>query len=248
MDFLCAMHELDRCGQLCGTPEQLARVARCSTVELDHALSELSASTAADVTIRNGKVTLVNRRMRREYETRINTAQRVKNHREKQNLKQESNGKVTPYSSSSSSNTNNGGGGNSYAPARNAPPTAADLTDNSQNRQWSELTDEEKLLSLPDFLTHLQRLHPKKNVRRIAEKLQKFCQDFGKDFSLERLKGWVEGEHNTVSEAEFLAAFGASGTADSAEARRKAIENCQLCDAHGYIRVGDSVKVCRHRE
>lgn len=66
IDLLCAMHELDRAGQLRGTYEQLARVARCLPADVAHALTELQATEAADVTERNGVVTVINRRMKNE--------------------------------------------------------------------------------------------------------------------------------------------------------------------------------------
>jgi uncharacterized protein YdaU (DUF1376 family) len=66
MDLLCAMHESDRSGELRGTSEQLARLARCSTVELDHALADLQTSRAANVEKRSGVWTIANRRMKRE--------------------------------------------------------------------------------------------------------------------------------------------------------------------------------------
>jgi hypothetical protein len=66
-DLLCAMHEADRSGLLRGTDDQLARLARCSTVELVQARTDLQATGAADVTERNGQVTIINRRMHREW-------------------------------------------------------------------------------------------------------------------------------------------------------------------------------------
>lgn len=70
MDLLCAMHELDRSGVITGTPETLARVGRCSAVELAQAVAELQTHGVADVTERCGIVTLVNRRMSREAKIR----------------------------------------------------------------------------------------------------------------------------------------------------------------------------------
>lgn len=67
IDLICAMHESGRSGELSGTTEQLARIARCSTAEFDHALAELSTTKSAGVTFRNGLVTLINRRMVREH-------------------------------------------------------------------------------------------------------------------------------------------------------------------------------------
>lgn len=70
------MHEKDRSGILRGTPEQLARVARCSTVELKSALTELQTTGAADVNEQDGVVIVLNRRMRREYVARQRPALR----------------------------------------------------------------------------------------------------------------------------------------------------------------------------
>lgn len=70
IDLLCAMHEHNRSGELRGTGEQLARLARCSTVELVEALTDLQATGAALVDIRNDTWTIANRRMQREAATR----------------------------------------------------------------------------------------------------------------------------------------------------------------------------------
>jgi hypothetical protein len=70
IDLICAMHELDQSGQLCGTTEELSRLARCSTVELTHALIDLQNKRAADVTQRSGGWVVANRRMKREAERR----------------------------------------------------------------------------------------------------------------------------------------------------------------------------------
>lgn len=66
MDLLCAMHECDRLGELRGTSEQLARLARCSTAELVEALTELQTTDAAELLQRNGTWVIANRRMKRE--------------------------------------------------------------------------------------------------------------------------------------------------------------------------------------
>lgn len=77
IDLLCDMHELDRSGELRGTHEQLARAARCTIVEIAHALTELQATEAADVTERNGVVTVRNRRMKRDANKRQQSAIRM---------------------------------------------------------------------------------------------------------------------------------------------------------------------------
>ena len=80
-DAISAMHGIDRCGQLSGTVEALARVCRCRVDEMRAAVDDLRSTGAADVTVSNGIVTLVNRRMRREYENRQAVKNRVDRHR-----------------------------------------------------------------------------------------------------------------------------------------------------------------------
>ena len=81
IEWLCQMHLLDRCGQITGTREQLAVLGRCTSVQVESSLAELTLTKTADVTFRNDVVTVVNRRMRREYLSRKNGAIRVKRHR-----------------------------------------------------------------------------------------------------------------------------------------------------------------------
>jgi len=81
-DAISAMHGIDRCGQLSGTIEALARVCRCRVDEMRAAVDDLRSTGAADVTECNGIVTLVNRRMRREYESRQAVKNRVDRHRQ----------------------------------------------------------------------------------------------------------------------------------------------------------------------
>jgi len=66
IDLLCGMHKLDRSGQITGTPDQLARICRCTTVEFVQAIDELCATCTADVIKRNGQITVMNRRMKRQ--------------------------------------------------------------------------------------------------------------------------------------------------------------------------------------
>lgn len=76
-ELLCAMFESDQCGQLSNTVAIIARLGRTTVPKLRKALAELSATNAADVTFRNSNVTVVNRKMRREFEVRNATRLRV---------------------------------------------------------------------------------------------------------------------------------------------------------------------------
>lgn len=94
IDLLCAMHEAGRVGSLSGTRDQLARLARCVPADLTQALTDIQATGAADVTDRNGVVTVTNRRMNREAKEREANTLRQSRHRGSK----ASNGDVTPLS------------------------------------------------------------------------------------------------------------------------------------------------------
>lgn len=95
VDLLGAMHNGDRSGQLCGTAEELSRLARCSAVEIVQSLTQLDTTGAATVTVRNGYYTVTNRRLAREYRERELNTLRQKRFRRNAN----SNGTVTPEKS-----------------------------------------------------------------------------------------------------------------------------------------------------
>jgi hypothetical protein len=97
IDAIAAMFRNGRSGTLTGTPMQLARVLRCTEPALMAAIDDLQTTGTADVTRRNGKVTLINRRMSREANERENNRLRQKRHRNKIN----SNGEQTQLSQTS---------------------------------------------------------------------------------------------------------------------------------------------------
>lgn len=80
-DLICGMHQFDRSGKLTGSRDQLARIGRCSAVELAQALSELQGTGAADVTQRDGNVTVICRRMKREADLRKSATERKQRQR-----------------------------------------------------------------------------------------------------------------------------------------------------------------------
>ena len=83
VDVICAMHARHRSGELIGKVEQLARICRCNLAEMTAAIAELDSTGTADVTDRNGIVTLVCRRMQRECDGRKSGALRAMKHRNK---------------------------------------------------------------------------------------------------------------------------------------------------------------------
>lgn len=96
-----------------GSPEQLSRLLRCSVADVHTAVSDLSATGAADITERNGIFTLISRRRKREIMQRLNTRERVRKHR--------SNSDVTLYDCDSECNSSAFGNGDARGKG-NLPP------------------------------------------------------------------------------------------------------------------------------
>jgi hypothetical protein len=80
MDAICAMHESGTFA-LTGTVAQLARICRASESEMQSAIDDLCHTGAANISQRNGYVTLVNRRRKRASEQRDATKERVRKYR-----------------------------------------------------------------------------------------------------------------------------------------------------------------------
>ncbi|HZV36614.1 MAG TPA: hypothetical protein VFB72_18700 [Verrucomicrobiae bacterium] len=86
LDALCVMWGNGRTGELRGTYDQLARALRCTRPEVELAVAELEQCNTADVKRDNDYsgnvlVTLINRRMQREYKERMGIKLRVNRHR-----------------------------------------------------------------------------------------------------------------------------------------------------------------------
>ncbi|KPL27878.1 MAG: hypothetical protein AMJ72_06305 [Acidithiobacillales bacterium SM1_46] len=79
--LVCAMWLHDRSGLISGTAEQLARAARCTAVELTEALRTLQRQNVAVVTERNGILTVLSPRMRREAGQRKSARARLERHK-----------------------------------------------------------------------------------------------------------------------------------------------------------------------
>lgn len=96
LELLCSMHMLGHGGVVVGTADQIARLCRCSVAELVPSLNELQAYHVGDISERNGKYTIVNRRMRREYEEAEKAKERQNKYRRKTENKREINAEKTP--------------------------------------------------------------------------------------------------------------------------------------------------------
>jgi len=111
MDILCYMWFSKTKGKLSKTFIEYSRILGVTEEEAKRVILELIENNICDtenvtcngnVTNCNTNVTLINRRMYREEQQRINTKVRVQKHRYNKSQKKESNGNVTPPSSSPS--------------------------------------------------------------------------------------------------------------------------------------------------
>jgi hypothetical protein len=101
-ELLCCMFNLDRCGQVSGTIDELARMCRCASSECLQSVSEIRARDIAEVTEKDGVYVIVNRRMRAEYKARDSKTLRNKRYRERQKEDTEKTEEETPEKSPSS--------------------------------------------------------------------------------------------------------------------------------------------------
>jgi hypothetical protein len=65
-DILGHLYLKDRSGVITGSREELSRAGRCSAVQLDVTIQALARHRVANISERDGTVTIVNRRMKRE--------------------------------------------------------------------------------------------------------------------------------------------------------------------------------------
>jgi hypothetical protein len=65
-DILGYLRLHNRSGVITGTREELARAGRCSAVQMDVTLKSLARHRVCNISERNGIITLINRRMKRE--------------------------------------------------------------------------------------------------------------------------------------------------------------------------------------
>ena len=163
IDIICAMHENGRTGRLAGTVAQLAQIARTTVQEICKAIEELKGTKTATVTVRNQKITLVNRRMVREFHSSQLHQNRQDRYRtrsaEKASAKTEkSDASVTPsvtpkkrsrYGPSSSSSSS------STSVEENSPPTPS----LSPDPEWEQLVETSAAAGLRASPAELDRLH-----------------------------------------------------------------------------------------
>jgi len=101
---MCYMWEEESRGKISGSTEEFIRLLGCSNTELEEFFKVNARCKFADVTNCNGEITIINRRMVRDENTRTSTRYRVERFR-KRKSNNDCNDDVTVASSSSSSSS-----------------------------------------------------------------------------------------------------------------------------------------------
>lgn len=83
IEILAAIHDKNMGGKITGSLKQLSRICRCTEQEIECAINELKDTKTANVTVCNGNVTVMSRRLKREMEERESTRIRVQKHRDR---------------------------------------------------------------------------------------------------------------------------------------------------------------------
>ena len=96
--MIMAMH-IKKSGSLTGSLEKLSQITRCSCSEIETSLNEFETENICDVSREsNGNVTIICRRMYKEEQKRVNSAERTRKHREKKAAEQENSVEETDLS------------------------------------------------------------------------------------------------------------------------------------------------------
>lgn len=169
-DILCLMWFAEEQGKITGTKEELCRLVGCTVKELEMFLFEASNRKFANVTFCNKNVTIVNRRMHREFIARKATKNRVSQHRQKQGqkVKRSCNKDVTTPSSSSSSNTpqtpHGGAGVSSSRKQKKLTPTLLPIAGKFCSEDGCGMPAVYRTGRAYDFWYCLEHIPPKKKV------------------------------------------------------------------------------------
>jgi hypothetical protein len=100
-NLLLVMWDEKEQGKIRGSKEEICQLIGCKISELERFFKDNKAHVFCNVTFRNKKVTIINRRMYKKYIEREGIKKRVSKHRKKE--KRKCNTDVTPYSSTSTS-------------------------------------------------------------------------------------------------------------------------------------------------
>lgn len=188
MDLLCAMWRSQNRGQVTSTAAGFARLFGCTVEQADAVIDEITDAQVCDsVTERDGKVTLINRRMSREAKEREGANLRQERYRERMRREGDATGdalsdtEVTPPSSFSSSPSSSTSKKELASPAK-------------KPRALPKLPDDEYLDEL-----QTRKAYKQLDVRHVFSKMEVWCEDKHKQPTRARLLNWLNREDPPIT-------------------------------------------------
>lgn len=188
MDLLCAMWRSQNRGQVTSTVAGFARLFGCTVEQAEAVIDEITdAQVCNAVTERDGKVTLINRRMDREAKEREGANLRQERYRDRKRREGDASGdaasdtEVTPPSSSSSSSSSSTSKKELASPAK-------------KPRALPKLPDDEYLEVL-----QADPAYAKLEVRHVFAKMSVWCTTRGKQPTRRRLVDWLNREDQPIT-------------------------------------------------
>lgn len=166
-DILCLMWFEQEQGKLEGTKTELCRLIGCSTKELNQFIKEAVTKMFANVTVCDKKVTIINRRMHKDYIQRIGSKTRMRQLRQRR--QGDGYTDVTPPSSSSTSvnplTPLKGGGVSSAAKRKKFSPTLLPIPGRFCSESGCGMPAVYRTGSAYDFWYCLQHIPPNKKAK-----------------------------------------------------------------------------------
>lgn len=186
MDLLCKMWTAQNRGQVTSSVVGYARLFGCTVEQAQTVIDELLDSDVCEtVTERDGKVTLINRRMSREAKEREGANLRQERYRERLRL-------------------NGDGKSDGAGDAKITPPSSSSPSSSSSKAE--EASREKKPRALPklpddEYLVELQKRKPYLlvNVRNVFEKMEVWCETKGVQPTRKRLLNWLNTEQRPMA-------------------------------------------------
>lgn len=188
MDLLCRMWTAQNRGQVTSSVVGYARLFGCTVEQAQTVIDELLDSDVCEtVTERDGKVTLINRRMFREAKEREGANLRQERYRERLRL-------------------NGDGKSDGAGDAEITPPSSSSSSPSSSSSKAEEASREKKPRALPklpddEYLDELQKRKPYLlvNVRNVFEKMEVWCETKGVQPTRKRLLNWLNTEQRPMA-------------------------------------------------
>lgn len=176
MDILCFMHKSGMSGELTGEVSKLSRMCHASIEQFQRAMEDLKTTKTADVTFCNNSVTVVNRRMKRAYKIRQDTALRVSRYRKKH----ESNGAETVQISEARSQK-------SELEVNTEPKGSCDSGESRVNGHKVKIPEIETSKKEYD---EIAKTFPEKSTKEIGNDLKTFLQQKKPEFAEPFVDAW----------------------------------------------------------